>query len=72
MTVQEEFNQFKAGITVNGINQKLLPMKWEIKYNKERIIVNGDTVEEAIKEFKKLGIHVESKEISISSFGNRL
>jgi hypothetical protein len=46
-------------------------MKWEIKYNKERVIVNGDTVEEAIKEFKKLGIQVESKEISISSFGNR-
>jgi hypothetical protein len=46
-------------------------MKWEIKYNKERVIVNGDTVEDAIKEFKKLGIHVESKEISISSFGNR-
>jgi len=46
-------------------------MKWEIKYNKERVIVNGDTVEEAIQEFKKLGIHVKSKEISISSFGNR-
>jgi hypothetical protein len=44
-------------------------MRWEIKYNNERIIVHGDTVEEAIEEFKRLGIHVENKEIKISTFG---
>ena len=44
-------------------------MRWEIKYNEERVIVNGNTVEEAIEEFKKLRIHVENKEIKISTFG---
>jgi len=44
--------------------------KWEIKYNNERIIVEGKTLEDAIAEFKLLGITVEPKELIISSFGN--
>ena len=43
--------------------------KWEIKYNNERIIVEGFTIEDAIEEFKRLNIIVEPKEIIISSFG---
>ena len=50
--------------------EKIKLQKWEIKYNNERIIVEGKTLEHAIAEFKLLGIKVEPKEIVISSFGN--
>ena len=60
MTVQEEFNQFKGGIRL---------MKYEIKWKSGRIITDAESIEDAIKKFKELGIEVEDKEISIASFG---
>jgi hypothetical protein len=44
-------------------------MYWEIKWKSGRIITNAPTVEEAIEKFKKLGIEVPDKEITISKFG---
>jgi hypothetical protein len=44
-------------------------MKWEIKWKSGRIITDAETVEDAIKKFKELGIDVPEKEISIASFG---
>jgi len=44
-------------------------MKYEIKWKSGRIITDAETVEDAIKKFKELGIEVEDKEISIASFG---
>jgi hypothetical protein len=44
-------------------------MKWEIKWKSGRIITDAETVEDAIKKFKELGIDVPKKEISIASFG---
>jgi hypothetical protein len=60
MTVQEEFNQFKGGIRL---------MKYEIKWKSGRIITDAESIEDAIKKFKELGIEVADKEISIASFG---
>jgi hypothetical protein len=44
-------------------------MKYEIKWKSGRIITDAETVEDAIKKFKELGIDVPEKEISIASFG---
>ena len=44
-------------------------MKWEIKWKQGKIITDAETVEDAIKKFKELGIEVTDKEISIASFG---
>jgi hypothetical protein len=44
-------------------------MKYEIKWKSGRIITDAETVEEAIKKFKELGINIPEKEISIASFG---
>jgi len=44
-------------------------MKYEIKWKSGRIITEAETVEDAIKKFKELGIDVPEKEISIASFG---
>jgi hypothetical protein len=44
-------------------------MKWEIKWKSGRIITEAETVEDAIKKFKELGINVPEKMISIASFG---
>jgi hypothetical protein len=44
-------------------------MKWEIKWKSGRIITDAETVEDAIKKFKELGIEVADKEISICKFG---
>jgi hypothetical protein len=44
-------------------------MKWEIKWKSGRIITEAETVEDAIKKFKELGIDIPEKEISIASFG---
>jgi len=43
-------------------------MKYEIKWKSGRIITDAETVEDAIKKFKELGIEVTDKEISIASF----
>ena len=42
-------------------------MKYEIKWKNGRIITDAESVEEAIKKFKELGIEVPEKEISIAS-----
>jgi hypothetical protein len=47
----------------------MVPMKYEIKWKSGRIITDAETVEDAIKKFKELGIDVPEKEISIASFG---
>ena len=44
-------------------------MKWQIKWKSGRIITDAETVEDAIKKFKEMGIEVADKEISIASFG---
>jgi hypothetical protein len=44
-------------------------MKYEIKWKQGKIITEAPTVEEAIENFKKLGIEVPDKEITISKFG---
>jgi hypothetical protein len=44
-------------------------MKYEIKWKSGRIITDAETVEDAIKKFKELGIDVPEKEISICKFG---
>jgi hypothetical protein len=44
-------------------------MKWQIKWKSGKIITDAETVEDAIKKFKELGIEVADKEISIASFG---
>ena len=43
-------------------------MKYEIKWKSGRIITDAETVEDAIKKFKELGIDVPEKEISICKF----
>ena len=43
-------------------------MKYEIKWKSGRIITDAESVEEAIKKFKELGIEVPEKEISIASY----
>ena len=48
---------------------KMVLMKYEIKWKSGRIITDAETVEDAIKKFKELGIEVKDKEISIASFG---
>jgi hypothetical protein len=44
-------------------------MKWEIKWKSGRIITDAESIEDAIKKFKELGIDVPEKEISICNFG---
>lgn len=44
-------------------------MKYEIKWNGGKMILQAANMEEAIKRFKELGIEVIEKEISISKFG---
>ena len=44
-------------------------MYYEIKWKSGRVVTEAPTVEEAIKKFKKLGIEVPDKEITISKFG---
>jgi hypothetical protein len=44
-------------------------MYYEIKWKQGKVITEAPTVEEAIEKFKKLGIEVPDKEITISKFG---
>jgi hypothetical protein len=44
-------------------------MKFEIKWKSGRIITDAESIEDAIKKFKELGIDIPEKEISIASFG---
>lgn len=44
-------------------------MYYLIKWKSGKIITNAPTIEEAIENFKKLGIEVPDKEITISKFG---
>ena len=44
-------------------------MKFEIKWKSGRIITDAESIEDAIKKFKELGIDRPEKEISIASFG---
>lgn len=44
-------------------------MKYEIKYNDKRMIIEADNVEKALEQFKELKIDVKNFEISISKFG---
>ena len=43
--------------------------KFEIKYNDKRMIIEADSVEKALEQFKELKIDVPNFEISISKFG---
>jgi hypothetical protein len=43
--------------------------KFEIKYNDKRIIIEADSIEKAIEQFKELKIDVKNFEISVSKFG---
>jgi hypothetical protein len=44
-------------------------MKFEIKYNDRRIIIDAESAEKALEQFKELKIDVQNFEISISKFG---
>ena len=44
-------------------------MKYEIKYNDRRMIIEAINVEKALEQFKELKIDVKNFEISISKFG---
>lgn len=44
-------------------------MKFEIKYNDKRMVIEAENAEKALEQFKKLKIEVENFEISISKFG---
>jgi len=44
-------------------------MKYEIKYNDKRMIIEADNVEKALEQFKELKIDVKNFEINISKFG---
>jgi hypothetical protein len=44
-------------------------MKYEIKYNDRRMIIEAENVEKALEQFKELKIDVKNFEISISKFG---
>jgi hypothetical protein len=43
--------------------------KFEIKYNDKRMIIEADSVEKALEQFKELKIEVKNFEISIAKFG---
>jgi hypothetical protein len=44
-------------------------MKFEIKYNDRRMIIEAESAEKALEQFKELKIDVQNFEISISKFG---
>jgi len=44
-------------------------MKFEIKYNDRRMIIEAESAEKALEQFKELKIEVQNFEISISKFG---
>jgi hypothetical protein len=44
-------------------------MKFEIKYNDKRMIIDAESAEKALEQFKELKIDVQNFEISISKFG---
>jgi hypothetical protein len=44
-------------------------MKFEIKYNDRRMIIDAESAEKALEQFKELKIDVHNFEISISKFG---
>lgn len=43
--------------------------KFEIKYNDKRMVIEAETMEKAIDQFKALKIDVKNFEISVSKFG---
>jgi hypothetical protein len=43
--------------------------KFEIKYNDKRMIIEAESVEKALEQFKELKIEVKNFEISIAKFG---
>lgn len=43
--------------------------KFEIKYNDKRMVIEAETMEKAIDQFKALKIEVKNFEISVSKFG---
>jgi hypothetical protein len=43
--------------------------KFEVKYNDKRMIIEAESVEKALEQFKELKIDVKNFEISISKFG---
>jgi hypothetical protein len=44
-------------------------MKFEIKYNDRRMIIEAESAEKALEQFKELKIDVKNFEISIAKFG---
>ena len=44
-------------------------MKYEIKYNHKQMIIEAESVEKALEQFKELKIEVKNFEISIAKFG---
>ena len=44
-------------------------MKFIIKYNDKRMIIDAESAEKALEQFKELKIDVHNFEISISKFG---
>jgi hypothetical protein len=44
-------------------------MKFEIKYNDRRMIIEAENAEKALEQFKELKIDVQNFEISIVKFG---
>jgi hypothetical protein len=43
--------------------------KFEVKYNDKRMIIEAESVEKALEQFKELKIEVKNFEISIAKFG---
>ena len=46
-------------------------MKFEIKYNDKRMIIDAESAEKALEQFKELKIDVHNFEISIAKFGEQ-
>ena len=42
---------------------------FEIKYNDKRMIIEAESVEKALEQFKELKIDIKNFEISVSKFG---
>ena len=44
-------------------------VKYEIKYNDKRMVIEAESMDKALEQFKALKIDVKNFEISISKFG---
>jgi hypothetical protein len=64
MTVQEEFNQFKAGITVNEINQvNKMSKQTAVEYLQERLLLSLSDELKSLNGFFVIAKEMEKEQI---------